>query len=294
VAVERSQGARRPRRPVFLALVVVGLLGLVALAARTHPPAGGGAGSSRHVPGDRILEYILLLLVAEAIVVLPFMGYVFWTGRLFRAQQRRKQNWMKRLFIVMAAASIFLAVALGWRATHGGGGSGSGGRPRITTLPPPPPAGAQHSATVGFDWVPAVVVGSLLLFGIAVALVALRSSERSRRKSPEALAEQLSDVLDDTLDDLRAEPDPRRAVIAAYARMERALAWFGLPRRVFEAPLEYLSRVLLELKASTESVRRLTSLFERAKFSAHEIAPGLKEDAIEALVAVRDELRAYR
>ena len=45
------------------------------------------------------------------------------------------------------------------------------------------------------------------------------------------LAEALADVLEETLDDLRAERDPRRAVIAAYARLERTLAAFGLPRR---------------------------------------------------------------
>jgi hypothetical protein len=40
-------------------------------------------------------------------------------------------------------------------------------------------------------------------------------------------------------------------------------------------------------------VARLTALFERAKFSHHEIGSELKEEAIEALVAVRDELRLY-
>jgi hypothetical protein len=132
------------------------------------------------------------------------------------------------------------------------------------------------------------------VIGLVVGFLWLRRAEATRSRSPEEIAEELSHVLDDSLEDLRAEPDPRRAVIAAYARMERALAWFGLPRRAFEAPLEYLSRVLVELRASAESVRRLTSLFERAKFSTHEIGPTLKEDAIDALVTVRDELRAYR
>ena len=50
----------------------------------------------------------------------------------------------------------------------------------------------------------------------------------------------LADVLEETIDDLRAEADPRRAVIAAYARMERALAAAGLPRSPAEAPDEYL------------------------------------------------------
>jgi hypothetical protein len=38
-------------------------------------------------------------------------------------------------------------------------------------------------------------------------------------------------------------------------------------------------------------VTRLTDLFERAKFSQHEIGLELREQAIDALAAVRDELR---
>ena len=36
----------------------------------------------------------------------------------------------------------------------------------------------------------------------------------------------------------------------------------------------------------------LTELFRVAKFSAHSLGPGDKEQAIDALVAVRDELRS--
>ena len=291
MAGERSHEARRPRRPVFLALAALGLLGVVALAARRHAPVGGG-GATRHVPGNLILEYLLLLLVAEALIVMPFLAWTMWTNRYERARRRKGTNWMPRVFAVMVIACLFLGAVYAWRAIHGGSPSRRGTRTSTVTPPTVPGNGRQGDAT--FDWLPAVVVGSLLLVGVGAALFAFRRLERPGKRSDEDLAEELSHVLDDTLDDLRAEPDPRRAVIAAYARMERALAWFGLPRRIFEAPLEYLARVLVELHASTDSVRRLTSLFERAKFSTHAIGPRLKEDAIEALVAVRDELRAYR
>ena len=99
-------------------------------------------------------------------------------------------------------------------------------------------------------------------------------------------------ALDDSVDDLRAEPDPRRAIVAAYARMERALGAVGVPRRPAEAPLEFMARALEGLRASGVSVRRLTELFRVAKFSAHSLGPGDKEQAIDALVAVRDELRS--
>jgi hypothetical protein len=128
--------------------------------------------------------------------------------------------------------------------------------------------------------------------GIAVALLA-RTGRLQPRSRAELAAAALSDALDESLDDLRSEPDSRRAVIAAYARMERALAAAGVPRRPAETALEYLARVLSGLlQTSAGSVMRLTELFERAEFSLHEIGPGLKDEAIEALVAVRDELRA--
>ncbi len=100
------------------------------------------------------------------------------------------------------------------------------------------------------------------------------------------------DEVEITIDDLRRENDPRRAVVAAYASMERILAAHGLARRRAETPFEYLARVLRELHVGEDAVRSLTQLFEYAKFSAHEIDAGMKEEAIVALSAVRDDLRA--
>jgi hypothetical protein len=66
----------------------------------------------------------------------------------------------------------------------------------------------------------------------------------------------------------------------------------GLPRQRSEAPAEYLERALEELSASASSASRLTRLFEWARFSKHAVEPSMKEEAIEALEAVRDELMA--
>ena len=121
-----------------------------------------------------------------------------------------------------------------------------------------------------------------------MAFFAVRRRRALVRDMP--IVEALSDVLAETLDDLRAERDPRQAVIRAYSRMERTLAARGLPRGEAEAPLEYLGRVLDAVQASAHSVRRLTQLFQRARFSTHEIDTGMKEDAIEALSGLRAEL----
>jgi hypothetical protein len=135
-----------------------------------------------------------------------------------------------------------------------------------------------------------VAAGSLvclvLLVGGAVLLV------RRRRSGPvgeEGAGDALAAAAVESLDDLRAEGDVRRAIIACYARMERALAAVGESRRPAEAPLEYLRRVLVSLAPAPAS--RLTELFERAAFSVEPMGVPERERAIAALEALRAATR---
>jgi hypothetical protein len=73
--------------------------------------------------------------------------------------------------------------------------------------------------------------------------------------------------------------------------MERGLGRAGLARKPFEAPLEYLRRVLLDLQAGAQPVGRLTELFERAKFSRHDVGADAKDEAIECLLTISGDLR---
>jgi hypothetical protein len=171
---------------------------------------------------------------------------------------------------------------------------------KATTPTAVPPArgakGKQHrpaptpASRVHFRWDElAIVLGLLLGLGVLAAATRQRLGPGAAgRRAPEVLAA----ALDESLDDLRSDPDLRRAIVAAYARMETALAAAGLPRHPAEAPLEYVERALLTLDASAPAVRRLTDLFEWARFSHHEPEPSMRDEAVDALVAVRDELRA--
>ena len=155
-------------------------------------------------------------------------------------------------------------------------------------------SGRSHSTrSARFDWTLASGLIGLLVVGGAIYWV------RNRRASPlaaldvdeGAVAADLSAALSDAIDDLDREPDARRAVIAAYARMEGALARGGLGRHAAEAPFEYVARVLVRLHVSAAAAHELTELFERAKFSPRAVDEGMKEHAIAAFVAVRDDLR---
>jgi 2-hydroxychromene-2-carboxylate isomerase len=74
--------------------------------------------------------------------------------------------------------------------------------------------------------------------------------------------------------------------------MERALAAHGIPRRRYEAPHEYLARVLDDLTHGGRGARKLTELFEQARFSTHDIDPSLKDEAIAAAESLQAELAA--
>jgi hypothetical protein len=135
----------------------------------------------------------------------------------------------------------------------------------------------------------------LAAFALVAALAAAAALRRRRSTATEAaavdpVAQDVAVTIRDAIDDLEHEPDARRAVIAAYARMEGVLARHGLQRQPSETPLEYLRRALLGLISSGAAVERLTGLFERAKFSPHDVDAGMKADAIESLREIRDGL----
>jgi hypothetical protein len=157
-----------------------------------------------------------------------------------------------------------------------------------------PPTGRDHKPITdyhpGISWLVVAFVVALALAAICAYVLSRRRS-RTTADASEELAEQLALALDEALDDLRAEADPRRAIVAAYARMERVLAASGVPRRSAETADEYLGRVLRELAPGSHAVARLTDLFTQAKFSHHDVDATMKEDAIQALEQIREELR---
>jgi len=280
------------RRNTILAAALVGLIALVAVASRGHSPAGNGA--THGLNSKLIWEFVLLAVLALFIICLPVALWVIVTTRLetVATQQKRRQRTVKRVLLFLAILLVAVLVAV-IRAD-----TGHHHKPKPLVNSPSGGAGANTHNNPGeqipFDWLPAGLMLGVAIVGAGiVAYIMFRQPPRRRQPTEAELAAQLSAVLDDSLDDLRAEHDPRKAVIATYARMETTLAGAGLPRSVAETPLEYLGRVLRELlHTSADAVARLTALFERAKFSPHEIDRRMKNDAIDALVTVRDELRA--
>jgi len=278
---------------VLAAFTLTGLLVLVALAARSSHPSAHGRFSQRKVP-DQVsndLFTIIVVLYCAGVIGLV-VGFILYRSKW----QPVKSNWVRNILIQVAFFSL-LAV-IGFHLFTSGTfkhAAQKAQKQQAQQAQKKSPAQQQkpkpsNTGGASFDWTLAIGLLGLLL--VAGAYVRLRSRPMpAPLVVPDDVKTELSTAISDAIDDLEREPDARRAVIAAYARMEGVLARRGHGRKPAETPFEYLSRILLSLRVRAGAVRELTELFERAKFSTHEIDDTMKQRAISSLVSVRDDLR---
>jgi hypothetical protein len=278
-------------RVLLPALVVLALVAIVAVAATGTTATGTG---DARAPADTLLDIVITLgIVGVAIGGLMFLYAL--TQRQLMAREMAKHGRFKLQFIGLAAVLGFLVWGAylrfrNWEPITPVDEFGEQAFPNASPREPTPgPEITSYEPSL--SWITLAAVAALVLIAVG-ALVVAELRRRGPAQQDDELGEQIAAVLDDTLDDLRAEADPRRAVIAAYARLERVLAAYGLARDPAQTSEEYLVRILGGLAVDEGAVRRLTRLFAEAKFSEHAVDAAMKENAIDALVRVRDELRA--
>jgi hypothetical protein len=270
-------------------LVVALLLPVVALASR--PEAGGGTALFSANPARLLLDIGAYLFVVFVALTLAVIVWALWPRP--NEEMPALPPRQRRVLSTVLTTILFIGLAIWLRSTGRLGsrqnlalGAGAGGVP-----PGLPGQGRAGAAAAGFDWLAAAIVVGLLVVAAALAWWFLRPRPRTGGLS---LA-RLQEVLDDAIDDVLGEADPRRAVIAAWARLERVLARHGVPRHDSEAPFEYAARAGSELHAALGVeggwLEELAGLFEWARFSTHDVTPAMREEAVAGLVAVRDGLR---
>jgi Domain of unknown function (DUF4129) len=288
---------RRALQAVAAALGLVGLLVLVAIGARAGHPIGHARLHQREVPARVGNDLLTLLLIVWGLAVVVFIASVYVISR--EEWEQPKSKWL-RSFVATLVGIGFLSF-LGYELVHKGhfgrraGQTATGATGTIGTTGGKLPTLPAAQKPARFDWEFAVA-----LAGITVLVAAYFAARARRAHEPEAepdlqdeeLEHVLARVVRETIDDLRGETDPRRAVIAAYARMEGILLKHGYGRRPAEAPYEYLQRVLVQLHVAPDAVRELTDLFEYAKFSQHRVGDEMRDRALAAFVSIRDELKA--
>jgi hypothetical protein len=276
------------RRLIPLGLAVAGLVAIAGIASNGRPLGGARRGSG---PSATFFDYLAttLLLVAVVLVALTVWAIVELRDTGGLPPRSRWHLLGTLLAFALAIAAVVLLVHTGFiNRIHRIEGRHLGQQPtQEGHAPQLPRRRATRNARLRWD---EIAVFAALVLGAAAIAVATRRTRRKPRLWRFARTALVEQAIDDSLDDLRADPNLRRAIIAAYARMEHALGRSGLGRRPSEAPFEYVGRALLALETSGESAERLAALFERAKFSQHEPGPEMRDEAIAALLAVRDDL----
>ncbi|HTS73990.1 MAG TPA: DUF4129 domain-containing protein [Gaiellaceae bacterium] len=272
------------------ALLALGLCLVVALAAAggSWAPVGAAMGGSRFA--------VLAVLAAIAVVWLVLAARL---GALGVVRQFAGVSLLTVAALVLAlfVVGIVWQHWLAWSPWSGGAGGVHFVKHvhSSNAKPVPPETGVQFPRGKGAgghvmlveEWLAAL--GALLLGGV----VAYRWLGRRRLAlTAQPVVTPFVAFVDESVDDLRREKDVRRAIEACYARMERTLVRVGLARQSAEAPLEFLERAGVELGLARSSLERLTMLFEEAKFSRHALGEPTREEAIDALLALRAEATA--
>jgi len=132
----------------------------------------------------------------------------------------------------------------------------------------------------------------VVLHAGAVTVYRRRRSAALTLAGPEPVPapEPLAEALAAGARALREDPDPRTAIIACYAAMERSLADAGSPAEAADTPAEVLTRATAGGLVSSSCAGTLTGLFRRARYSRHPMTEDDRAAAMEALAQVRADL----
>ena len=284
-------GAGSPGRWVVL-LAAIGLIAVVALTSRSGlvVPVLGVPDTSAFFTLAEAIGYVAIGLGVIAVPLSIALYRRRW--RAARAEVREQAEgpmpwWLRLLGLAVVLAFVGgQAIVAGTFLDELRKGRGEPG----ATLAP---SEVLDPGTLGDGSrdPTALIIATVLLVAIALLAVAVavrwRTLDRATGLADVERRQATQEALEISLDALRSEPDPRRAVIAAYAGMERSLAKAGFGRVHSEAPLEYLRRVLDVSGLADDHLRTITLLFQHARFSEHPVQESMRARAIDALGSLR-------
>ena len=239
-----------------------------------------------------VADYLLLALAFAITVAAMIFYFVVVGGR--GGQQDRQRGVPLRLKVIVFIFAIAALVVADQSYNDGRLASSLG---RVVNAgkeatPGPGKVGDEPLRSKPLGYVVTGVMGLLLVGIVGGGYLLLRRPHRPPPSEKERLKEALLEDIEGGIEDLEVIRDPRAAIIACYARLETTVEAAGVPRRRSDTPFDLLGRFLAEHDIAAESALHLTGLFERAKFSRHEMDEGLRREALEALEDVRAELRA--
>jgi hypothetical protein len=268
-------------------LLAVTAIGLRARGPLQHAASRTAAGASGEV-------LAIALSAAEGLAVIAFL-IVLAEARPQRQPKpdeddeefwRPKIPWYaKTLLVLLALAALVTPFAV--LLTR---------KPRqLARRPLPsgnPVTGLGHAATSSGSPAWPLITGMAIAIAVVVALTLLSRRKRPPR-TPPANRTRLAALLDSLAAGhlaLTAGGEPRAAIIACYAAMERGFAAAGSAPAVADTPAEVLARATRAGLVRPGPAETLTGLFRRARYSTSAMTSADSRAAADALTELHADL----
>ncbi len=272
-----------PRRRV-VALVLVGWAGLIVVSAGEGPTGGVRI---------KVPDMGALVIAAIALLVLMRLARMLYLRPEFQAGRSPRNAKTLLAWVVIAVAMVLLATVID--PQEDAAYVATTEEEELVSGQQSPAEQLEESGTEGTE----TEIGILLLLG-AIAGTALTRSRRAAsatsvpdHEHEDSLEADLGSIIDEVTGHLRSRTEPRIAVLAAYASLERALAERGQDRDVAETPTEHLARVFATVPDIAGPAVRLGQLYEFARFSDRLITRADRERAFDELNEARRSLASW-
>jgi hypothetical protein len=302
--------------------VLVALLFVAAAALRGYLP-GAELGTREPAGDDPLALAVVVVLLAAAVGVVAVAVITRLRNRVSAPPRvASRSDWLRgdRGRPTWRVALIAFGLILGWlliSVVLGGLGDGSlettspGSNPTSADSTPDASGSAttpeRQEPDTGSDLLGYFYGATVIFLGVIVAgsVLGVRRQRRSVPTSPAPSAEQPADPETGSESLARAAEiglaevgdltrEPRRAIIACYAAMERELALLpdAAPRE-FDTASEVLARAVEHHALAPDSATQLVDLFDEARFSSHVMDEGHRDVAVAVLTQVLGELRSH-
>lgn len=308
-----------------MAVTILAALVFVAAASLRGYLPGAPAEPRERVIDNPVASVVVvgLLIAAVTVLAVAVLARLRHRGAPIAGTAGRS-DWFRgdKGRLTWRVGLVALAVTVGWLLlvavlSRIGGGDGESANPSIGTGAPSEPTTSAPSTTVvdpptrspqpdaGINLLGYFYAATAIFLLVLVAGTVM--SARRRQRPPTVLGEDDDDVPER---DGRSESlvraaevglaevgdlsrEPRKAIIACYAAMERQLARVpDAAPQDFDTASEVLARAVERNALGPDSATELVHLFEEARFSPHVMDEGHRDQAVEVLQRVLDELRS--
>lgn len=304
-------------RATARAVTVIVLLLLAGVALRGHLPGAEPASDEPAEPGSGPLVAVLVMLaLSMAVIAVSVISQSRNprarpdpAGELPSDRGADGRRWTWRMVLVLAAALLlWLVIVLALMRV-------SGWLDLAVDQPDPPPPGPSPTPDTepGADPPPAPGPAPVLLYFICAAvlfvLMGAFAAVARRRARPHPVPAQPESAYEEAPSESRTQTlaraaerglveigdlsrEPREAIIACYAAMERELGKSpGAIPQDSDTPTEVLGRAVDLRLVRGGSAGELVDLFEEARFSTHVMGEDHREAAVRVLRMVLRELQ---